>query len=92
MPQTGPAEVYIYTSTEEIDTFLDILDTTGGQAHPFLAEVHGPIYAEQFEVIGRVPHYTVTFSGSTLPHAIQVDLVHDPDKDITGGVGKGACR
>jgi len=29
----------------------------------------------------------MTFSGSTVPHSIQVDLTHDPDT-ASGGVGK----
>lgn len=35
----------------------------------------------------RANHYKVLFSGTTLPHAIQVDLTHDPDVD-NGGAGR----
>ena len=83
----GPAAVYIYTPTEDISTLVDIIATTGGHPHSFEAQALGAVSEDQFRSIGRVPHYTVTFSGATLPHAIQVDLVHDPDKD-NGGVGK----
>ena len=88
---TGITEVYIYTGdslapTENVSSLLEI--TTGtGRPHNFEAAVLGPLYDDQFRSIGRVPHYTVTFSGSTLPHAIQVDLSHDPDAN-NGGVGK----
>jgi hypothetical protein len=37
--------------------------------------------------MGRVPNQTVSFTGSTIPNAIQIDLAHDPDRD-NGGVGK----
>ena len=87
MPQTGAAAVYVYTPTEDIFTIVDIISTTGGHPHSFGAEVLGPVSDNQFKSIGRVPHYTVTFSGTTLPQAIQVDLIHDPDKD-NSGVGK----
>lgn len=35
----------------------------------------------------RVAHFTVGFSGSTIPVAIQLDLSHDPDVDH-GGSGR----
>jgi len=35
----------------------------------------------------RAGHYTVNISGSTVPYAVQLDLVHAPDVDH-GGAGK----
>jgi len=37
--------------------------------------------------ISRLPHFTVDFTGATIPHAIEVTLAHDPDS-TTGGTGK----
>jgi hypothetical protein len=37
--------------------------------------------------MGRVPHFTVGFNGSTVPFAIQVYLSHAPDADH-GGSGR----
>lgn len=34
----------------------------------------------------RAPYYTVDFTGSSVPHAIQINLLHDPDAS-SGGVG-----
>lgn len=47
----------------------------------------GGLNANQLGSLGRVPNQSVTFTGSTIPHAIQVDLAHYPDRD-SGGVGK----
>jgi len=84
LPFVGPAQVRVSTPTEEIDTNLDIIATTGGHAHSFEAQVLGAVSENEFKAIGRVPHYTVTFSGTTLPQAIQLDLSHDPDVDHLG--------
>lgn len=83
----GPAAVYVYTPTEDISTSVDIIATTGGHPYIFEAQVLGAVSDDQFQSIGRVPHYTVTFSGATLPQAIQVDFTHNPDAS-NGGVGK----
>lgn len=37
--------------------------------------------------ISRLPHYTVDFTGTTIPYAIEITLSHDPDS-IAGGTGK----
>jgi hypothetical protein len=87
MPQTGLAEVYAYTPTEDASSFVNITATTGGHAHAFEAQVLGPVTQDQFKAIGRVPFKTVTVTGNTVPEAIQVDLIHDPDKN-NGGTGK----
>ena len=46
-----------------------------------------PTLGEQLDLGERVPHYVVSFSGSPVPYAIQVDLSHDPAQSV-GGVGK----
>lgn len=37
--------------------------------------------------ISRLPHFIVGFNGSTIPHAIEITLAHDPDS-TAGGTGK----
>lgn len=34
----------------------------------------------------RAPYYTIDFTGTTVPHAIQIELAHNPDAS-SGGVG-----
>jgi len=45
-----------------------------------------PMLGEQLDLGERVPHYKVSFTGSPVPHAIQIDLKHDPDQSL-GGTG-----
>jgi hypothetical protein len=41
----------------------------------------------QLATLERVSFYDITFSGTTLPHAIELELTHDPDAS-QGGNGK----
>lgn len=47
----------------------------------------GSLTVNQLDALQRVGNHVVSFSGPTVPHAIQVDLRHDPDRD-SGGIGK----
>ncbi len=47
----------------------------------------GGLTQNQLRALERVDNYRVTFSGEVVPHAIQVDFRHDPDRDF-GGLGK----
>jgi hypothetical protein len=58
-----------------------------GSPHPYEIFEGAPIADAQFTNMERAPHYTVTFSGTTVPQAIQVDFSHDPDRE-NGGVGQ----
>lgn len=51
-------------------------DTEGG----YLTESH-------LQSLERVDNHVITFSGDATPHAIEVSLTHDPDRDA-GGTGK----
>lgn len=47
------------------------------------------VSAGSLQALERANHYTITFSGATLPYAIQLDLTHDPDLDSNPpGVGR----
>lgn len=42
---------------------------------------------DMLAALGRAPHYTIQFSGATMPHAIEITLTHDPDS-TAGGTGR----
>jgi hypothetical protein len=42
------------------------------------------------QALERVPHVILSFTGTTVPYAIQVDLSHDPDQDSGGAAGDKA--
>lgn len=46
-----------------------------------------PLSQTNLESLERSPHYTITFSGGSVPAAIQIDLQHDIDA-IHGGIGR----
>ncbi len=58
-----------------------------GSPHTFGNQEGLTISAGHLKSLERSAHYTITFLGSTVPHAIQLDLVHDPDAN-NGGVGR----
>ena len=70
-----------------IDSMSVEIVSTNGASDDF--SVQEPILlAQQYlRAQERAPHYTVTFQGTSVPHAIEVDLMHDPDTD-NGGTGK----
>jgi hypothetical protein len=63
----------------------------GGTPNSFLARLNDvpPLFEfnvadSHFQSMERVDHYVVTFSGNTIPQAIQVELTHDPDAAHSG--------
>lgn len=62
----------------------------GGTPNIFRAKLPGlaqfNLIDEHFQSMERTSHYVVSVAGSTVPHAIQVDLTHDPD-EAHGGTG-----
>ena len=65
---------------------VEILPGTGASHQFQVQEGLTPTLGTQLVLAERAPNYAITFSGSIVPHAIQVDLTHDPDKN-NGGVG-----
>lgn len=57
-----------------------------GQPTTFEATT-GALNVYQLASMERVEHYTIHFSGATIPYAIQLDLSHNPDVDH-GGSGR----
>ena len=70
--------------TESVIMDVNILNQPGGTAHAFEAELLGPMLDQHITSLRRVDHYTVNFTGSTVPAAIELDLVHNPDVDNLG--------
>jgi hypothetical protein len=70
---------------ENLNAQVEIIPGTG-QPNGFQATT-GAITPSQLASLERVGHYTISFSGSTIPFAIQIDLSHNPDVDH-GGTGR----
>jgi hypothetical protein len=66
---------------------VEIIATTGGMRDNFANQEGLTVFANYLKAQERAPHYVVSFQGTTVPHAIQLDLSHDPDID-NGGVGR----
>ena len=62
-----------------------------GSPHTLPAEINGSISNIQLRTLERSPNYEIQFSGAITPHAIQVNLTHDPDEyDANGYATKNA--
>lgn len=67
---------------------IEVLDGVGSSvANPFTNWEGFAVGPGSLQALERANHYTVSFSGTTLPHAIQLDLTHNPDVDH-GGIGR----
>lgn len=84
---SGAASIDIVSAAtgETYSTTVDIIDGDG-QADGFDAEFNGPLNDYQLASLERVGHYVLSFSASTVPYAIQLELSHDPDA-ANGGSG-----
>ena len=84
---TGITGIYIEDSNGNFtQSTLDIVDGVG-TPNTFSAESSGRLTRNHLAVMERTSYYKISFSGPLLPYAIQLDLIHDPDKD-SSGVGK----
>lgn len=80
----GPATIDIVSTLgETASSTLEIVDGVG-QPNSFSAELNGPLSVGQLESLERVEHFVVSFSGDTVPHAVQLELTHDPDAGLGG--------
>lgn len=55
-----------------------------GTPDTFTANGSGPLSQVQLSSLERVPHNVVSFSGSTVPYALEVHLAHAPDAAHSG--------
>ena len=66
----------ITITTPEGETAESVVNVTGtgGTADAFHGGGSGPLTRTMFESMERIDHYVISFSGDTVPSAIQVDL------------------
>lgn len=82
---TGPATVSISNSGGTIATFN--VDVVAGDGVPSDFGSQGiTVTSAHIRAMERAVHKVITFNGSTVPHAIEVDFTHDPDVN-NGGSG-----
>ncbi len=88
-PSLPPGLTKIYIDDPSGDFAQSTLEIVSGVGSPnsFSAESSGALTRNHLAVMERTSYYKVSFSGPVVPHAIQLDLAHGPDKD-SGGVGK----
>lgn len=83
---TGQATITIVSNQgETASSTLEIIPGTG-QPNTFSAELNGPLDDNQMAAMARVAHYTISFSGTSVPYAMQLAFTHAPDKSH-GGTG-----
>ncbi len=75
------------TASGSIDPLAVEIVAGVGTPNQLLAQEGLQVIEGYLVALERTAHYTVTFSGSTIPYAIQLDMVHAPDVD-NGGTGK----
>jgi len=84
---TGSTNIYIEDANAVFaQSTLEIISGVG-TPNTFSAESAGPLTRNHLAAMERASYFKISFSGSTVPYAIEIDLSHDPDKD-NGGVGK----
>lgn len=73
---------------ESASSVVNIIDGTG-VPHSFRAKglFNFNLTPDQLDSMSRVPHYTIDFTATTVPHSIQIEFSHDADMD-NGGVGR----
>lgn len=82
----GSAEIDI--STPEGESASSVVRIVSGTGSPNAFQTaFGSLNDNQLLSMQRARHYTVNLAGSTVPYAVQLDLLHAPDTDH-GGAGR----
>lgn len=83
---TGLHQVIVQNSLgESFKSDVEIIDGIGS---PSTFTANGAnLSPDHFAGIARLPHFIVGFTGTTIPHAIELTLSHAPDS-TNGGTGK----
>jgi hypothetical protein len=89
LPATLPAGIAtISISNPQGESVSSEVEIVSGPGRPNLFQsTTGSLTDSQLASMERVGHYAVGFTGSVIPFAIQLDLIHDPDLD-QGGTGR----
>jgi len=88
-----PANLPVGTTPIEISNpsgeyaYSEVQIVSGAGTPNTFTSTWGGLNPNQLASMGRVAHFTVDFTASTIPFAIQVDLSHAPDVDH-GGTGR----
>ena len=83
----GTAQIHV-SGAGYADPPASTVEILPGTGSPIAFSTEGTsLNSNQLMSMGRVSNLAVSFTGSTIPHAIQIDLAHDPDRD-NGGAGK----
>jgi hypothetical protein len=65
---------------------VEVVDV-GGSPSTFDTHEGGPLLPEMLYSMERAENYSIDFSGATVPYALQVEFLHDPDSTL-GGTGR----
>ena len=88
VPTGGLADITVSTldGSESVTTTVQVVEPDpafGGSADLFEVELAGVLNDNQLKSLERIDHYVVSFDGSSLPHAVQIDLAYH---DLVGHV------
>lgn len=84
---TGTATIGVATTGGTVLGPLSVEILPGsGSPNTFANQEFFNVDSGDLKDLERAPHYNITFQGSTVPHAIEINLVHDPDAN-NGGSG-----
>ncbi|MFK5948346.1 MAG: hypothetical protein QM500_06215 [Methylococcales bacterium] len=83
---TGLTQIVLTnTAGASVTSIVEIIDGIGAPS-TFTAQNNTKLTPAMFDSMTRVENYTVNFTGSVLPYAIELTLYHDPDL-AAGGSG-----
>lgn len=84
---TGQTNIDITSATGDVIKPLRVEILPGLGSPNVLGNYNGwSVDDSNLQYMERAPYYAVGFSGSTIPHAIQIDITHNPDSN-NGGTG-----
>lgn len=84
---TGPAQIQISnTEGASVTSQVEIIDGIGSPS-TFTAQHSTNLTPNMLNALSRVQHYKISFTGATLPYAVEITLSHDPD-EASGGIGR----
>jgi len=87
-PNLPVGNTAIDITTAQGESATSVVEIVSGTGSPNTFQTtFTPLNDNQLLSMQRAGHYTVNISGSTVPYAVQLDLVHAPDVDH-GGAGK----
>lgn len=93
---TGPADITISNPEgESVIIAVQVVDpdpVVGGTADSFNAELAGPLTDMHLTSLERIDHYVVSFTGTVVPYALQIDLDYSTDMTAYVVNPKGAMK